>query len=55
MEQEIIRQNSLLADYMAKYFNTQQVAKLIKEFSFSELRKLLGEIDIEFFALEKAL
>lgn len=51
MEQEIIRQNSLLADYMAKYFNTQQVAKLIKEFSFSELRKLLGEIDIEFFAL----
>ncbi|NLD18829.1 MAG: phage terminase large subunit [Clostridiales bacterium] len=36
---------------MAKYFNTQQVAKLIKEFSFSELRKLLGEIDIEFFAL----
>ena len=51
MEQEIIRQNSLLADYMAKYFNTQQVAKLINEFSFSELRKLLGEIDIEFFAL----
>jgi predicted phage terminase large subunit-like protein len=47
---EIERQNKLLAEYMNKYFDKEKQAKLIDEFSFSELRKYMGELDIEFFA-----
>ncbi|AOZ75743.1 hypothetical protein AC231_04745 [Clostridium pasteurianum] len=36
---------------MQKYFSPQKIKQLIETFSFSELRKLLGEMDIEFFAL----
>lgn len=51
MDNEIERQNELLYRYISKYFSTEQMARLVEEYSFSELRKLLGEIDIEFFAL----
>lgn len=44
-------QNQLLYIYLQKHFNNDKIKQLIKEFSFSELRKLLGELDIEFFAL----
>ncbi|MFL0194832.1 phage terminase large subunit [Clostridium sp. WILCCON 0269] len=44
-------QNQLLHQYMKKYFSPQKIKQLVEEFSFSELRKLLGEMDIEFFAL----
>lgn len=49
--EETKRQNSLLIGYMKKYFNEAQMVQLVKEFSFSELRRLMGEMDIEFFAL----
>ncbi len=49
IEQE--RQNQLLKQYMEKYFSPTKIKELIKTFTFSELRKLLGEMDIEFFAL----
>ena len=45
------RQNQLLKQYLDKYFSSAKIKELVEEFSFSELRKLLGEIDIEFFAL----
>ncbi len=45
------RQNELLVTYLNKYFSQAQIARLIEEYSFSELRRLLGEMDIEFFAL----
>lgn len=44
-------ENELLHQYMQKYFSPQKIKQLIEEFSFSELRRLLGEMDIEFFAL----
>lgn len=49
--QEYERQNKLLKQYMDKYFTTSKMTQLIDTFTFSELRKLLGEMDIEFFAL----
>ena len=49
--EEQTRENELLKQYLDKYFSEDKVKMLVKEFSFSELRKLLGEIDIEFFAL----
>lgn len=48
---EQTRENELLKQYLDKYFSEEKVKALVEEFSFSELRKLLGEIDIEFFAL----
>ncbi|MDY4785113.1 phage terminase large subunit [Pygmaiobacter massiliensis] len=45
------RQNRLLMQYLHRYFSPQQTRRLVQEFSFSELRRLLGEMDIEFFAL----
>ena len=48
---EIQRQNLLLKEYLNKYFPTNKIDELVGEFSFSELRRLLGERDIEFFAL----
>jgi predicted phage terminase large subunit-like protein len=45
------RQNLLLQQYMNKYFSPDMIEELVGEFSFSELRRLLGEMDIEFFAL----
>ncbi|MDD3137759.1 MAG: hypothetical protein PHX08_02155 [Lachnospiraceae bacterium] len=49
--EEAQRQNILMMEYMKKYFNDTQMVQLAKEFSFSELRRLMGEMDIEFFAL----
>ncbi len=48
---EFERQNKLLKQYMDKYFTTSKITQLIETFTFSELRKLLGEMDIEFFAI----
>ena len=48
---EIQRQNQLLKQYMNKYFSSAKIKELVEEFSFSELRKLLGEMDIEYFSL----
>lgn len=45
------RENALLKEYMNKYFSPGKIEELVGEFSFSEIRRLLGEIDIEFFAL----
>lgn len=36
---------------MQKYFSPPKIKQLVETFSFSELRKLIGEMDIEFFAL----
>ncbi|KJR44499.1 hypothetical protein UF75_5115 [Desulfosporosinus sp. I2] len=44
------RQNLRLKQYLNKYFSSTKIEQLVGEFSFSELRKLLGEMDIEFFA-----
>ncbi|WP_291643424.1 phage terminase large subunit [Clostridium sp.] len=44
-------QNKLLHHYMQKYFSPQKIKELAETFTFSELRKLLGEMDIEYFAL----
>jgi len=49
--EEQTRENKLLKQYLDKYFTEEKIKVLVTEFSFSELRKLLGEIDIEFFAL----
>jgi hypothetical protein len=51
MEQELERQNQLLKQYMRKYFAPPKIKQLAETFSFSELRKLIGEMDIEFFTL----
>ena len=51
LETEAERQDILLKNYMNKYFSPNKIKELVGEFSFSELRKLLGEMDIEFFAL----
>ena len=45
------RQNLLLKQYLNKYFSPNKIEELVGEFSFSELRKLLGEMDLEFFSL----
>lgn len=45
------RQNLLLKEYLNKYFSLNKIEELVGEFSFSELRRLIGEMDIEFFAL----
>lgn len=45
------RENALLKEYMNKYFSTSKIEELVGEFSFSEIRRLLGEMDIEFFSL----
>ena len=50
-EQELNRQNQLLKQYMNKYFSSTKIKELVEEFSFSELRKLIGEMDIEYFSL----
>lgn len=50
-EQDCHRQNLLLKEYLNKYFSSGKIEELVGEFSFSELRKLLGEMDIEYFAL----
>ena len=44
-------QDQLLHQYMQKYFSPPKIKQLVENFTFSELRKLLGEMDIEFFAL----
>ncbi len=44
------RQNQLLIEYMLKHFSPYKTRKLVEEFSFAELRKLMGELDIELFA-----
>ena len=51
MQDEAQRQNTLLIEYLNRYFPQDKIKQLIQEFTFSELRKLLGEMDIEFFAL----
>ena len=51
IQQDYHRQNILLKEYMNKYFSPSKIEELVGEFSFSELRRLLGEMDIEFFAL----
>ncbi len=51
MQEEAQRQNTLLIEYLNRYFPQDKLKQLIQEFTFSELRKLLGEMDIEFFAL----
>ena len=38
------RQNKLLKQYMDKHFSSAKIKELVEEFSFSELRKLLGEM-----------
>jgi len=48
-KQELDRQNQLLRQYLQKHFSQEKIKELIEEFSFPELRKLLGELDIEFF------
>ena len=48
---ETERQNQLLLSYMKLYFDDVQIKTLIDKFTFSELRRLMGETDIEFFAL----
>jgi predicted phage terminase large subunit-like protein len=45
------RQTQLLKQYMEKHFKPPKIKQLVEAFSFSELRKLIGEMDIEFFAL----
>jgi hypothetical protein len=50
-KQELEKQNKLLKQYMDKYFSSTKIKQLAETFSFSELRKLIGEMDIEFFAL----
>lgn len=40
----------ILIEYLKKYFSPTKIKQLVEEFSFAELRKLLGEMDIEFFA-----
>jgi len=37
------RQNLLLKLYLNKYFSPNKIEELVGEFSFSELRKLLGK------------
>ena len=45
------RQNQLMGTYLRKYFDEKSISELVEKFSFSEIRRLLGEMDIEFFAL----
>ncbi|ACV61655.1 hypothetical protein Dtox_0743 [Desulfofarcimen acetoxidans DSM 771] len=50
-EQNDVHHNHLFHQYMQKYFSPTKIKQLIEAFSFSELRKLIGEMDIEYFAL----
>jgi hypothetical protein len=50
-QQDHHHQNLLLKQYLDKYFSPAKIEELVGEFSFSELRRLLGEMDIEYFAL----
>ncbi|SFG92261.1 phage uncharacterized protein (putative large terminase), C-terminal domain-containing protein [Desulfotomaculum arcticum] len=45
------QENQIIKHYLEKYFSSSKIKELIETFSFSELRRLLGEMDIEFFAL----
>ncbi|MDB5056123.1 MAG: recombinase family protein [Bacilli bacterium] len=45
------QQTHLLKQYMEKHFKPPKMKQLIEAFTFSELRKLIGEMDIEYFAL----
>jgi hypothetical protein len=47
IQQDHHRQNLLLKEYLNKYFSPDKIEELVGEFSFSEIRKLLGEMDIE--------
>ncbi len=49
--EEKYNENQLIHKYLLKYFSPNKIEELVGEFSFSELRRLLGEMDIEFFAL----
>lgn len=49
--QDQYRQNLLLKQYLNKYFSPNKIEELVGEFPFSELRKLLGEMNLEFFSL----
>jgi hypothetical protein len=51
INQEQQRQTQLLKHYMQQHFTTTKMKQLAEIFTFSELRKLIGEMDIEFFAL----
>lgn len=51
LQQDNDRQNLLLKQYLNKYFSPNKIEKLVGEFSFLELRKLLGEMNLEFFSL----
>lgn len=51
IKQGFKQQNQVLHKYMQKYFSPPKIKQLVEVFSFSEIRKLLGEMDIEFFAL----
>lgn len=44
-------ENRLIINYLTKYFSNKQIERLVNEFSMSEIRKNLAEMDIEFFAL----
>lgn len=44
------QQVKLLLHYMRKHFDKETIERLVEGFSLSELRKLVGEYDIEFFA-----
>lgn len=44
-----IQTQELFKQYMEKHFSSTKIKELVEEFSFSELRKLMGELDIEFF------
>ena len=39
------------AKAISEYFSPNKIEQLVGEFSFSELRKLLSEMDLEFFSL----
>lgn len=51
MTKEEVRQNYIIREYLDKYFSADAITELIEKFTFSEIRRLLGELDIEFFAL----
>lgn len=51
IELQVHSQENLLKQYLNKYFSPDKIKQLVGEFSFSEIRRLLGEMDIEFFTL----
>lgn len=44
-------EKKLLMKYLKKYFNNDKIKLLIEKFTLKQLRRLLGELDIEYFAL----